>query len=95
MLFTMHLLPPLPPLSPPPPFSPPPPAVSNADVGLIGPIECQSMEEMKAVMDTNFFGLVRLVKEVLPDMKRRKRGHIVVISSVLGIQGKTTTSVKE
>ncbi|KAG7276272.1 hypothetical protein CRUP_015595 [Coryphaenoides rupestris] len=56
--------------------------------GLMGPIECQSMEEMKAVMDTNFFGLVRLMKEVLPDMKRRKRGHVVVISSVMGIQGK-------
>lgn len=63
-------------------------AVSNAGMGLIGPIECQSMEEMKAVMDTNFFGLVRLLKEVLPDMKRRKRGHIVAISSVMGIQGK-------
>lgn len=45
------------------------------------------MEEMKTVMDTNFFGLVRLVKEILPDMKRRKRGHIVVVSSVMGIQG--------
>ncbi|KAM4628709.1 retinol dehydrogenase 8 [Polymixia lowei] len=61
--------------------------ISNAGVGLIGPIECQSMEEMKDVMDTNFFGLVRLLKEVLPDMKRRKSGHIVVISSVMGIQG--------
>lgn len=56
-------------------------------MGLIGPIECQSIGEMKTVMDTNFFGLVRLVKEILPDMKRRKRGHIVVISSVMGIQG--------
>lgn len=46
------------------------------------------MEEMKAVMDTNFFGLVRLLKEILPDMKKRKSGHIVVISSVMGIQGK-------
>lgn len=56
-------------------------------MGLIGPIECQSIDEMKAVMDTNFFGLVRLLKEILPDMKRRKKGHIVVISSVMGIQG--------
>lgn len=56
-------------------------------MGLIGPIECQSISEMKTVMDTNFFGLVRLVKEILPDMKRRKKGHIVVISSVMGIQG--------
>lgn len=45
------------------------------------------MDEMRAVMDTNFFGLVRLLKEILPDMKRRKKGHIVVISSVMGIQG--------
>ncbi|XP_069593694.1 retinol dehydrogenase 8-like [Ranitomeya imitator] len=61
--------------------------VSNAGVGLIGPIECQSVEEMKTVMDTNFFGLVRLLKEILPDMKKRKNGHIVIISSVMGIQG--------
>lgn len=61
--------------------------VSNAGMGLIGPIECQSIDEMRTVMDTNFFGLVRLLKEVLPDMKRRKKGHIVVISSVMGIQG--------
>ncbi|KAL2301567.1 hypothetical protein Nmel_010955 [Mimus melanotis] len=61
--------------------------VSNAGMGLIGPIECQTIEEMKTVMDTNFFGLVRLLKEILPDMKRRKSGHIVIISSVMGIQG--------
>ncbi|KAG9483144.1 retinol dehydrogenase 8-like [Eleutherodactylus coqui] len=61
--------------------------VSNAGIGLIGPIECQSIDEMKTVMDTNFFGLVRLLKEILPDMKRRKDGHIVIISSVMGIQG--------
>ncbi|MEQ2178828.1 hypothetical protein GOODEAATRI_018280 [Goodea atripinnis] len=59
----------------------------NAGMGLIGPIECQSIDEMKTVMDTNFFGLVRLLKEILPDMKKRKKGHIVVISSVMGIQG--------
>ncbi|KGL78255.1 Retinol dehydrogenase 8, partial [Tinamus guttatus] len=61
---------------------------NNAGMGLIGPIECQSIEEMKTVMDTNFFGLVRLLKEILPDMKKRKSGHIVIISSVMGIQGK-------
>ncbi|KAK1897103.1 Retinol dehydrogenase 8 [Dissostichus eleginoides] len=58
----------------------------NAGMGLIGPIECQSIDEMKTVMDTNFFGFVRLLKEILPDMKRRKKGHIVLISSVMGIQ---------
>ncbi|XP_074835303.1 retinol dehydrogenase 8-like [Carettochelys insculpta] len=61
--------------------------VNNAGVGLIGPIECQTLEEMKSVMETNFFGVVRMIKEVLLDMKRRRSGHIVVISSVMGLQG--------
>nr|XP_034992535.1 retinol dehydrogenase 8-like isoform X1 [Zootoca vivipara] len=64
-----------------------PVAVNNAGVGLIGPIECQTIEEMKAIMETNFFGAVRMIKEVLPDMKKRRSGHIVVISSVMGLQG--------
>uniref|UniRef100_A0A8C3FA73 Retinol dehydrogenase 8 n=1 Tax=Chrysemys picta bellii TaxID=8478 RepID=A0A8C3FA73_CHRPI len=61
--------------------------INNAGVGMIGPIECQTIEEMKGVMETNFFGVVRMIKEVLPDMKRRRSGHIVVISSVMGLQG--------
>lgn len=62
-------------------------SVSNAGMGMIGPLECQSVKGMQDVFNTNFFGLVRLVKEVLPDMKRRQSGHIVVMSSVMGIQG--------
>ncbi|KAM6904834.1 retinol dehydrogenase 8 [Xenentodon cancila] len=61
--------------------------VSNAGVGMIGPLECQSIPAMKELFDTNFFGLVRLVKELLPDMKQRQSGHIVVMSSVMGLQG--------
>ncbi|KAI3359175.1 hypothetical protein L3Q82_002707 [Scortum barcoo] len=61
--------------------------VNNAGVGMIGPLECQSISAMQELFDTNFFGLVRLVKELLPDMKRQQSGHIVVMSSVMGIQG--------
>ncbi|KAM6957084.1 LOW QUALITY PROTEIN: retinol dehydrogenase 8 [Aplochiton taeniatus] len=61
--------------------------VNNAGVGMIGPLECQSVDDMQELFNTNFFGLVRLLKEVLPDMKRRQKGHIVVMSSVMGIQG--------
>lgn len=61
--------------------------VNNAGLGMIGPLECQSIAAMKELFDTNFFGLARLVREVLPDMKRRQSGHIVVMSSVMGIQG--------
>uniref|UniRef100_A0A7N8YMS3 Retinol dehydrogenase n=1 Tax=Mastacembelus armatus TaxID=205130 RepID=A0A7N8YMS3_9TELE len=61
--------------------------VNNAGVGMIGPLECQSIAAMQELFDTNFFGLVRLLKELLPDMKRRQSGHIVVMSSVMGLQG--------
>lgn len=61
--------------------------MNNAGLGMIGPLECQSIDAMKELFDTNFFGLARLVKEVLPDMKRRQSGHIVVMSSVMGTQG--------
>ena len=58
-------------------------------MGLLGPVESISIEEMKKVFETNFFGVVRMIKEVMPDMKKRRSGHIVVMSSVMGLQGKT------
>ncbi|MBZ3869042.1 Retinol dehydrogenase 8 [Sciurus carolinensis] len=61
--------------------------VNNAGVGLVGPLEGLSMDAMQNVFDTNFFGAIRLVKAVLPGMKKRRQGHIVVVSSVMGLQG--------
>ncbi|KAK7165576.1 hypothetical protein R3I93_005594 [Phoxinus phoxinus] len=61
--------------------------INNAGVGLVGPIEALSLDDMKQVFETNFFGVVRMLKEVMPDMKRRRSGHILVISSVLGLHG--------
>lgn len=48
------------------------------------------MDEMNNVFETNFYGFVRLIKEVMPDMKNRRAGHIIVISSVMGLQGEQT-----
>ncbi|XP_056108556.1 retinol dehydrogenase 8a [Rhinichthys klamathensis goyatoka] len=61
--------------------------INNAGVGLLGPVESISMDEMKKVFETNFFGTVRMIKEVMPDMKKRRDGHIIVMSSVMGLQG--------
>lgn len=61
--------------------------INNAGVGLLGPVESISMDEMKRVFETNFFGTVRMIKEVMPDMKKRQAGHIIVMSSVMGLQG--------
>uniref|UniRef100_A0A8C7YV61 Retinol dehydrogenase n=1 Tax=Oryzias sinensis TaxID=183150 RepID=A0A8C7YV61_9TELE len=61
--------------------------INNAGIGLVGPLESISIEEMKKVFETNFFGVVRMIKEVMPDMKKRKDGRIIVVSSVMGLQG--------
>ncbi|KAG3280376.1 retinol dehydrogenase 8 (all-trans) [Ictidomys tridecemlineatus] len=61
--------------------------VNNAGVGLVGPLEGLSIDTMKNIFDTNFLGAIRLVKAVLPGMKKRRQGHIVVVSSVMGLQG--------
>ncbi|KAK2817318.1 hypothetical protein Q5P01_025509 [Channa striata] len=55
-------------------------------IGLVGPLESISIEEMRKVFETNVFGVIRMIKEVLPDMKKRKGGHIIVMSSVMGLQ---------
>ncbi|XP_047659194.1 retinol dehydrogenase 8b [Tachysurus fulvidraco] len=61
--------------------------VNNAGVGLVSPVECVSMEEVRSVFETNVFGVIRMIKAVIPDMKKRRAGHIIVISSTMGLQG--------
>lgn len=62
---------------------------------MLGPVESISLDEMKKVFETNFFGTVRMIKEVMPDMKNRRNGHIIVMSSVMGLQGKTVRWVSQ
>ncbi|XP_077643798.1 retinol dehydrogenase 8 [Lonchura striata] len=61
--------------------------VNNAGVGLLGPLESASGPEVQRVFDTNVFGVLRLTQALLPQMKQRRSGHIVVVSSVMGLQG--------
>lgn len=58
--------------------------VNNAGYGLFGCLEDISVEDMKSQFETNFFGIVRLIQEVAPVMRKQRSGHIVNISSVAG-----------
>ncbi len=58
--------------------------VNNAGYGLGGGIEEPSMEQIQKQYDTNIFGVIRMMREVLPIMRAKKSGHIVNISSVVG-----------
>jgi short-subunit dehydrogenase len=59
--------------------------VNNAGFGIAGPIEENSIEEAKAQFDTNYFGMVRMCKAVIPHMRAAGKGLIINISSIGGI----------
>ncbi|KAJ6629539.1 oxidoreductase [Mycena sp. CBHHK59/15] len=58
--------------------------VSNAGYSHIGPLLDTPFEEGMKVVQTNFFGFVRLVKNVVPRMGKRGKGTVVAIGSILG-----------
>ena len=58
--------------------------VNNAGIGTSGPIEAQDMEATKLLFDTNVFGPQRMLRAVMPSMRKAKSGQIFNISSQLG-----------
>lgn len=61
--------------------------INNAGVGLAALSECSSLDQIRRVFETNYFGPVRLCRAVLPHMRRRKSGFIVHMSSIAGRAG--------
>ena len=60
--------------------------VNNAGYGTVGALEEFSMEEIRAQMETNYFGAVAVTKEVLPIMRKKAQGYIIQISSQSGFR---------
>lgn len=58
--------------------------VNNAGLGITGPVEVQDMAATQLAFDTNVFGPQRMMRAVLPAMRKRKSGLVVNISSQLG-----------
>ena len=61
--------------------------VNNAGYSVFGSSEELSLEEIKQVFETNFFGAVRVTKAVIPTMRKNTSGTIVNVSSIGGKVG--------
>jgi NAD(P)-dependent dehydrogenase (short-subunit alcohol dehydrogenase family) len=58
--------------------------VNNAGIERAGSVEELPMAEYKAVMETNYFGVIRCIQAVAPHMRQRKAGCIINVASVAG-----------
>jgi NAD(P)-dependent dehydrogenase (short-subunit alcohol dehydrogenase family) len=58
--------------------------INNAGYGIIGAVEETPEAELRAQMETNFFGAIAVIRAALPQLRAQKRGAIVNISSMGG-----------
>jgi NAD(P)-dependent dehydrogenase (short-subunit alcohol dehydrogenase family) len=58
--------------------------VNNAGIERMGSVEQLSLADFRAVMETNYFGVIRCLQAVLPAMRARRSGCIINIASVAG-----------
>ena len=61
--------------------------INNAGFAVVGAIEETTLEQAKFQFETNFWGCVRVIKEVLPVLRRQRKGHIINIGSLAGLVG--------
>ena len=61
--------------------------INNAGAGITGPIEEIPDAEIQRNFETNFFGPIRVIKAVLPQMRIQKGGLIINVTSIAGYMG--------
>ena len=59
--------------------------LNNAGYSLVGTAEEASVEDVRAMFDANYFGTLRVIQAALPLLRQQGSGHLVGVSSSLGI----------
>ena len=59
----------------------------NAGFGIYGAIDDISAEQMRKLMDVNYFGTFYAARAALAVFRRQQRGHLVIVSSIVGKRG--------
>ena len=59
--------------------------VNNAGVNYTAAVEDLSMNDWRAQFETNFFGVLRVTRAILPHMRKRRSGRILMMSSLSGL----------
>jgi NAD(P)-dependent dehydrogenase (short-subunit alcohol dehydrogenase family) len=59
--------------------------LNNAGYTLVGTVEEAGEADVRALFETNFFGTVRVIQAALPLLRQQGSGHIVGVSSGMGI----------
>ncbi len=58
--------------------------ICNAGFGVAGALDGISPDQMRALVDTNFMGTFLAARAALPVFRRQGRGHLIVVSSIVG-----------
>jgi NAD(P)-dependent dehydrogenase (short-subunit alcohol dehydrogenase family) len=61
--------------------------VNNAGYGNVSPVEDTPLDDFRAQIETNLFGVIIMTKAVLPYFRERKAGHIIQVTSIAGRLG--------
>jgi len=59
--------------------------INNAGVNYTASVEDLTMQDWRAQFETNFFGVLRVTRAVLPHMRERRSGRILMMSSLSGL----------
>ena len=67
--------------------------IHNASSVLIGPVDSASPDEVEYLFRVNVFSLIRINQLFLPQMRKQKSGHIIIISSISGVESSSYLGV--